>query len=107
MSYTDQEIKFIELCEGYDLPTIIELAAFKYGAEPFKEFLEDQDKFNSEEFDDIKYILQQNGWFDEFVDNWDAFTIEKDENDPFHWRFRKKQMERFSSDWDKISGNKP
>jgi hypothetical protein len=30
------------------------------------------------------------------------YSIEKDEKDPFHWRNRKKEMDKLTSDWDNL-----
>ncbi len=89
---------------SYDVGQLLELLIFKYGrifTDSISEFEEYEGDYNPDEiYDTIKYELEQLGKFDDFVNNYEAYGIEKDENDPFHWRHRKKQMDNLKNRWD-------
>ena len=85
----------------YDVHQLYELLVFKYG-QIFKntkqEIDEDESDYNPDEiYDTIKYELETLGKYEDLITNYAQYGIEKDEADPFHWRHRKKAMDRLSS----------
>lgn len=100
-----EEIKIWEEIQGvYDVYQLMELLNFKYGVESFKEINKDlseyEEDYNPDEFYElIMYRLQEIDKWQDFLENWEDYGIEKDENDPFHWRYRQKQMKKFDDLW--------
>lgn len=96
------DIKFEELCDNNDMPRIIDVGMFKYGPDMFKEFHQDSEKYNSEDWDDVKYILQKHDKFEDFVRNFEKYEIEMDEKDPNHWRNRKKAIDDLTKNFNNL-----
>ncbi len=92
---------FRKLCDHTDMPHLVDVCWFKYGIDPFKQW-QDQDKYNSEDWEDLQYDLEQIGKFEDFVQNFETYEIEKDSADPFHWRHRKNDMDKLMSAFDDL-----
>lgn len=95
-----------DITQCYDVGQLIELIEFKYGKvipESAKEFAEDEGDYNPDEiYDTIHFELTEIGKLDDFLQNYQSYSIEKDENDPFHWRHRQKEQEKFNKKlWDR------
>jgi len=102
----DLDYHWEEVMKSVDVYQLYEILLFKYG----KGFLLDTEQAIKEEegdynpehiYDIIKYEMEQKGVFEDFVKNFDKYKIEKDGNDPFHWRYRKKQQDELFKNWDK------
>lgn len=94
-----------DVISSVDVYQLFEILLFKYG----KGFLPDTEKAIDEEESDynpdhiyeiIKYEMEDKGEFEDFITNFDKYQIEMQENDPFHWRHRKKQQDKWT-DWTK------
>ncbi len=83
---------FLDLCNRIDMAHLVDVCLFKYGKDKFLKFLETE-KYNSEDWEDLQYSLEQIGQFDDFVENFDKYEDEKDTADPYHWKGRKKDMD--------------
>jgi hypothetical protein len=93
-----------EVESSYDVYQLVELLEYKYG-KIFKDTQEslkehDSEDYNPDEvYEIIKYELESLNLFDDFVNNHNQYSIEKDENDPFHWRYRAKKQRGFMDNW--------
>lgn len=72
---------------------LVDVAWFKYGKTGLEQWL-DGDKYNSEDWEDLQYDLEQLGKFEDFVTNFDKYEDEKDTADPYHWKGRKVAMDK-------------
>lgn len=95
-----------EITLSYDVGQLLELLIFKYGqvfTDSSAEFDAYVDDYNPDEiYDTIRYELEKLNLFDDFTSNYESYGIEKDENDPLHWRNRKIQQDKFNKsmgDW--------
>ena len=85
--------------ESFDVCQLLEVLIFKYGREILKNSLDDyaanEDDYNPDEiYETIQYELEQAKKYDDFLLNYEAYEIEKDEADPLHWRHRKKIQDK-------------
>lgn len=83
----------------------MDILTFKYGKEIFKDVQDGIDEYegdyNPDEFyEQIRFALEQNNIFQDFIENYEEYEIEKDENDPFHWRYRLKKQDELLGRWD-------
>jgi hypothetical protein len=90
-----------DITSSYDVGQLLDLIHFKYGRDflpqSSKEFDEDEGDYNPDDiYDSIRLELEESGKMDDFLQNYQAYAIERDENDPFHWRYRQKEMEKFN-----------
>jgi len=99
--------EWYEIIENFDVYQLMELLNFKYGQDKFKEVNKDLDEYeedyNPDEFYElIQYRLEELDLFNDFLNNWKSYEIEKDENDSFHWRYRQKQQDKLlnNPNWD-------
>lgn len=92
--------------EALDVYQLYELLFFKYGDvfTDTKQAIEEEDGYYNPEhiYEIIKWELDRLKLFDDFVENFEKYQIERDEADPFHWRHRKKKQDDFISKWDKL-----
>lgn len=89
------EEDWIEAQQSLDVYQMMEILIFKYGrkiSEDLMKEINDYDEdYNPDHFyEQIRYALEQANIFEDFVENHEQYSIEKDENDPSHWRYRKK-----------------
>jgi len=93
-----------EIQGAYDVFQLMEILMFKWREQFLElntEIFEYEGDYNpTEYYEQIRYVLEQNNLFDEYLENWEQYGIEKDENDPFHWRYRKKQQDNLMKGWD-------
>jgi len=85
----------------YDVYQLMEIIIFKYGKEKFMDLLKDineeESDYNPDEFyEQIKFVLDKHDLLNDFIENYEEYQIEKDENDPYHWRHRQKEQEKLS-----------
>lgn len=97
-----------DITSSYDVGQLLDLIHFKYGKdslpESTKEFDEDEGDYNPDDiYDTIRFELEECGKLDDLLQNYQAYGIEKDEADPFHWRYRQKEMEKFNKSFRDIS----
>lgn len=97
-----------EIIASHDVGQLLDLIHFKYGKdsvpESSKEFDEYDGDYNPDDiYDSIRFELEELGKLDDFMQNYQDYVIEKEENDPFHWRHRKKQQDEFNKRFNNIS----
>lgn len=92
---------FLDLCNRTDMAHLVDVAWFKYGKEGLEQWF-DSEKYNSEDWEDLQYDLEQLDKFEDFVNNYDAYEDEKEEADPYHWKNRKKAMDKLMSAFDDL-----
>lgn len=97
-----------EITSSLDVGQLLDLIHFKYGKdsvpESSKEFDDYEGDYNPDDiYDSIRFELEESGKLDDFLQNYQAYSIEKDENDPFHWRHRKKQQDEFNKSFNNLS----
>ncbi len=100
----DHEEQWEEVMGTYDVYQLMEILIFKYGRKIPEDLLNEindyDEDYNPDHFyEQIRYELEQADIFNDFVENWEKYSIEKDENDPFHWRYRNKNNDLMSG-WD-------
>lgn len=88
-----------------DVGQMLELLSFKYGKDKFKDsyeqYNEDESDFDPDYiFETIKYELEQENLYIDFIKNWKVYLNEMEENDPLHWKYRQKQNKKFTDSWD-------
>ena len=94
-----------EIIKHLDVYQLFELLMFKYGKDKFPDTIEsleeegDSDYNPDHIYEIIKYELENLGLFKEFVSNYEDYLINMEENDPTHWRYRKKQQDNLGLDW--------
>lgn len=100
------DTQWIEIMETFDVYQLYELLVFKYGeifTETKKLIDEYEEDYNPDHlYDNIEYELKKHKKWQDFLNNYQQYSIEKDEKDPFHWRNRKKEMDKLTSDWDNL-----
>lgn len=84
------------IMETYDVYQLYELLVFKYG-DIFKETKVSIDEYEGDYNPDhiyeiIKYELESLNIYEDFINNYSDYEIEKDEADPYHWRNRMKSQ---------------
>ena len=93
-----------EVQSAMDVYQLYELLIFKYG--PIfidtKREMDDYDgDFNPDHiYEVIEMELKTKNLWEEFLQNWEIYQNEKEEADPFHWKHRKKEMDRLTQSWD-------
>ena len=97
-----------DIIASHDVGQLLDLIYFKYGKdsvpESSKEFDEYEGDYNPDDiYDSIRFELEESGKLDDFMQNYQAYEIEKDEADPFHWRYRKKQQDDFNRKFNNLS----
>lgn len=105
----DFEKKWIDVQGEFDVFQLMELIVFKYGhilTDSEIEISEYEDDYNPDHiFDSIRYELENLNIFNEFLTNYEQYSIEKDEADPFHWRNRKKIQDALHKGLDDLNNN--
>ncbi len=105
----DFEQKWIDVQGEFDVFQLMELIVFKYGhilTDSEREIAEYEDYYNPTEiYDTIRYELENLNIFNEFLTNYDQYSIEKDEADPFHWRNKQKIQNALLNGLDDLTNN--
>ena len=100
------DTQWIEIMETFDVYQLYELLVFKYGeifTETKRLIDENEEDYNPDHiYDDIEYELKKLNKWEDFLNNYREYSIEKDELDPFHWRNRKKELDKLMNRWDKL-----
>ena len=106
-SYNENQKKWDEIEESFDAFQLMELLTFKYGREPFKDFIEDIENYDeyynpNQFYEQIVFALEQSNIYDDFIENWKDYEIKMQENDPFHWRHKQKEIDKLTKglNWD-------
>lgn len=91
---------------AYDVYQLYELLVFKYG-EVFKDTKQQIDEYEEDYnpdhiYDVIEYELKDLKLWEDFLQNYQKYGIEKDENDPFHWRYKNKMYNDLRNSFDDL-----
>ena len=88
------------------MSSLYELLVFKYGnvfPNTIKEINDYDGDYNPDHiYEVIEYELKNNGIWEDFLNNYELYQNEKEENDPYHWKYRKKQMDDLFDKWNDL-----
>jgi hypothetical protein len=83
--------------ESLDVYQLYELLVYGKIFTDTKEAIDEYEgDYNPDEiYEIIEYELKAKNIWEDFLENYERYEIEKDEADPFHWRNRLKRQEEF------------
>lgn len=85
-----------------DVGQMLELLTYKYGKDKFKDSFEQYDEDESDFdpdyiFETIIYELKEQKLYNDFLENWEIYLNEMEENDPLHWKYKK--LHKHGKNW--------
>ena len=97
MKEIDEYEKWENIQGSLDVYQLYELLLFKYGPifKDTKEAIDEyEEDYNPDHFYEIiEMELKRNNIWNDFLENHEKYENEKDEADPFHWKYRKKMQD--------------
>jgi hypothetical protein len=99
----DHDDQWENVISTYDVGQLLELIKSAYGpimVDSNQDFTDYDEDYNPEHlYDTIRWELEKLNKFNDFVENYNNYVIQMEENDPFHWRHRAKQFKNLTDSW--------
>jgi uncharacterized protein YaaR (DUF327 family) len=87
----------------YDVYQLYDLLVYKYGPifiDTKQNIDEDEGDYNPDYiYDVIELELKSKKLWEDFINNYEIYQNDKDEADPFHWKYRKKMQDDFTKNF--------
>lgn len=96
-------VKWENIQSQFDIYELYDLLIFKYGP-IFIDTKENIDEYDGDYnpdyiYDVIELELKSKKLWIDFINNYNSYQNDKDESDPFHWKYRKKMQDNFTKNF--------